>query len=81
MHLDEVERWCDEMSNEIKISKSKNFIQVRLHAQYTKIIGLLINGKRFDAAKNFFPMRWGKFKLKLLIALVLPKIVISRIKN
>lgn len=80
-HLEELACWFDEMSHDSTVVKSKKFGQVHLYAEYVKAIGMLLDGKRMQAARIFYSMRWSKFKIRIFVALLLPRMLIAHIKN
>lgn len=80
-HLDELKCWCDEMAVHPVIGSSANFPQVQAHAAYIQALGLLLEGQRWKAAKMSWTMASGKLRLRLLAALLLPRMIIARLKN
>jgi hypothetical protein len=42
---------------------------------------MLLDGKRMQAARIFCSMRWSKFKIRIFVALLLPRMLIAHIKN
>ena len=79
--IDELKIWYDEMKINPTFSSKSGLNQISLKISYLKIIQA-ISVEGFE--KNFFKVMKYPFcfnKIKLIIALLLPKFVIKKIKN
>ncbi len=79
--IDELEIWCDEMKTNPIFSSKSGLNQISLKILYLKIMqGILADGFKKNFIKVIkYPFRFNK--IKLIIALLLPKFIIKKIKN
>jgi glycosyltransferase involved in cell wall biosynthesis len=80
-NIAEFECWLKEMTNHPIIGAAKKFNCVRTHFEYTRAISALFDGNRREAIEPIRRMRWGRLKLKLLAAFLLPKKILHKLKN
>jgi glycosyltransferase involved in cell wall biosynthesis len=80
-NIAELECWLKEMTNHPIIGVANNFICVRSHYEYTRAINALLDGNRRQAIEPLRRLRWGRLKLKLLAAFLLPENMLNKLKN
>jgi len=79
--INEFKAWYEEMKNDYIISSNKGFGQIPLKISYLEISQSILNEK---FGKNFLKVLKYPFclnKIKLLVALFLPKFIMKKIKN
>lgn len=72
-YIAEMLSWCREMTTHAVIGKSMNYRRTVLRAEYIQAVGALRKGDRQHAIKLFSRSPFGWIKLRLLLAILLPK--------
>ncbi len=80
-HTDEVGFWINEIESGSLIKDSESWNCFKYKYEYLKGINEVIGGNRKSAFYLFIKLPWGGWKLRLLVALVLPIYVVRFIKN
>jgi glycosyltransferase involved in cell wall biosynthesis len=79
--VDELECWVAEMSKVEAIRSCRNWDLVKNNPTYLKAVNQILLGDKHAAHEVLSHLPWGKKKIKLLLFLVLPTVVVRRLKN
>jgi glycosyltransferase involved in cell wall biosynthesis len=77
----ELETWCEEYTKHPVIGSSKNFHFVAYSISYCKAVNCLLSGNKMRALTFMDKMPWGRLKLRLLVGLFLPIVILKYLKN
>ena len=80
-HAAELDQWSSEMQNlpAFKESRSTNFI--RSHFAYVKAMNFALLGDKVGAYHLLKLIPWGRLKLRVWAAVLLPRWIVQRLKN
>jgi len=81
LYLVEMESWLDEMKKHPLISKLNGFKLKADTCEYLKGELLLNQNNTWEAVKIFFRLSLGIAKLKLFLAIILPRSILKRLKH
>ena len=76
-HLNELETWLNEMGMHPVISKQVGFNQCKSNVNYLKGRNYVAKNQINDAIRIFWELQFCKEKIKLLMAIILPKPVVE----
>lgn len=79
-HVDELERWITEMNEIEAIRSSPGWASTKHTHTYLKAIDRILLGDRAAARSALHDLPWGPLKLRLLLTLFLPKVVVNQLK-
>lgn len=80
-HIEEFERWIEEMSSVETIRSCSYFHFVKIRCIYQKAIFQVLLADKKEAFRLSHELPWGNLKFRLWIALFLPVFIVKRIKN
>jgi len=80
-HVEERETWFNEMANVEEIGKCSAFHLIREHTVYAKAMYLLLQRDKVGAFRLFSEMSWSVFRFRLLIALLLPRWFVEKLRK
>lgn len=81
LQLTELEHWKSTPEVRDIISHSPNYPHFQSFVNYKKGINAAINHQRFAAIKHSFRLPWGKEKLTLILATLIPNSILRRISQ
>lgn len=81
LHLTELEYWLAEMKEVAIIRLCPGFLALQCSSLYQHAMHRLLQGDKRGAYSRLRKLPWGRPKLRLLIALLLPRFIIRRLKN
>lgn len=80
-HADELEQWSDEMKEVTAVRTSRNAHFIRSHFAYIKAMNFILAGNKRGACQLLRELPWGQLKFRVWAALLLPRLVVERLKN
>lgn len=80
-HLAEIEQWMNDLARYPKITGARHFSAVGDHQNYIAAMGKLLAHERKQARILASALPWGRYKLRLLIAQLLPHAWLKLLKN
>jgi glycosyltransferase involved in cell wall biosynthesis len=81
MQVEEMIHWKAEMEEDSIVSRSPNFREYSTIILYHKAMAAVLEGKRNMAYQSFSDMPLGVRKFRILVAILLPSGLFSKIKN
>lgn len=80
-YASELEHWLTRMSQVDEVRSSAGWESARNHSRYTRGLEQALSGHRTVAFRVFREISWSWLKLRLLVVLLSPRLVIHRVKN
>ena len=79
--LGELDGWITEMEGVDAIRSCSTFSSIRHLCTYHKAIDRLLHAERKNAFELLLTLPWGRLKLRLFAAMLLPQFAVRRLKN
>lgn len=80
-HADELELWSGEMKKMDAIRLSCNAHFIRSHFAYIKAMNFVLQGNKRGAYGLLRELPWGQLKFRVWASLLLPRLIVQRVKN
>ena len=80
-HIKELELWCEEMESHIVISKQRGLKKQADLVLYLKAMNYIENYQILKAIKAYYKLPVCIEKMKLLIALITPRIILNKMRS
>lgn len=80
-HLQELEWWIDEMGKTEKIKSCPSFPLIQINAIYQNAIYQILLDNKMEALRLFRDLPWGRLKLRLAAALILPTVLFRHLRS
>ena len=80
-HADELAQWAGEIQSVEAFSSSRNAHFIKSHFAYIKAMNFALVGNKSGAYKLLKLIPWGRLKLRVVSAVLLPRWIVRRVKN